>query len=358
MVNCMKGKGWRPVVFDPAVVYNTDGTQQSGPEPIEALWPWHGEEPVGGWPEETAQDAAPPAGNADSHQGKGYGSFGPPRKGEGKDQLGTPARVSSSGFRAISALCLEQEELAQRTRVIDAELAEMREEEQQELLLQEQMNAGCEVQKLELEGKARQAALADAKAVREAARNLEIAKGNEAGRSGKGKEQPVQRRWNWCPPVEAAKSKTPPGTPRSPARSPKGRPLDPSPEDALESHSRRKKEQDRELLRSAEGNAKAAGASQDKLALLRLMAKETQAELRAQQEEIAILQDAARDAREAKESDEALELVRCYVSMGEGSASSDNAPPGNVYGAVPPPANDEDEPGPSDSSKRGMGAMD
>ncbi len=55
MVNCMKGKGWCPVVFDPAVVYNTDGTQQSGPEPIEALWPWHGEEPAGGWPELSPQ---------------------------------------------------------------------------------------------------------------------------------------------------------------------------------------------------------------------------------------------------------------------------------------------------------------
>ncbi len=35
-----------------------------------------------------------------------------------------------------------------------------------------------------------------------------------------------------------------------------------------------------------------------------------------------------------------------------------DAPPGNEYGAVPPPANDEDEPGPSAPSKRGMGAMD
>jgi hypothetical protein len=232
---------------------------------------------------------------------------------------------------------------------------------------------------LEQEGKARQAALEVAQAALEAAQKLAIKKGNEVGKPGKGKEQLVQRRWKGSLPVEAAKSKTPPGTPRSPPRSPKGRPLEPSPGDALESNSRRKKEQDRELLRSAEGNAKAAGASQDKLALLQLMAKETQAELRAQQEQIAMLQDEARDAREAKESDEAIELVHRFVSMGNtSSASSDNAdsvwsdrqwaanrppaindaPPGNEYGAVPPPANDEDEPGPSAPSKREMGAMD
>jgi hypothetical protein len=392
MVNRMKGKGWRPVVFDPAVVYNTDGTQQSGPEPVEALWPWHGQEPAGGWPEDKALTAAPPAGNAANHQGKGYGSSGPPRT-RADAQLGTPALVSPEEFGGVSALCQEKAVGRQRTQDIDDELAARQESERLEQLLQERINAGCEAAMKE--GKARQAALADAQAARQAALDLEIAKGNKVGKPGKGKEPLAQRRWGWsqCPPVEAAMSKTPPGTPRSLTRSPKGRPLEPSPEDVHESNSRRKKEQSRELSRSSEGNASskgnaaAEGEGQEELARLIQQAKETQLEYYAQQEQIALLEDAARTARDARVSDDALALVCASVSQGKGSASSGSdradrqmvtlrigAPPawppcpldraisdtplGNVYGAVPPPANYEDEPEPSAPSKGLMGVMD
>jgi hypothetical protein len=73
------------------------------------------------------------------------------------------------------------------------------------------------------------------------------------------------------------------------------------------------------LLRSAAGNAKAAGASQGKLALLLRRAEETQAELRAPKAQIARLEAGY---REAQESDEAIELVNRFLGNAS-SASSD-----------------------------------
>ncbi len=75
------------------------------------------------------------------------------------------------------------------------------------------------------------------------------------------------------------------------------------------------------LLRSAAGNAKAAGASQEKLALLLRRAEETQAELRAHKAQIARLEAGY---REAQESDEAIELVNRFLGNAS-SASSDQA---------------------------------
>ncbi len=97
----MKGKGWKPVLFDPLICYRSDGSQHTGNAPVTTMWPW---EPIN-----QAQDAG--------HSGKGFGPTGPDNFAS-TPEPGVVCHPSAEQLQSI------KQQLADRAAAIDAVILE------------------------------------------------------------------------------------------------------------------------------------------------------------------------------------------------------------------------------------------